>query len=62
MLKKRPKLVDGDIFKTAVPLDLSFNKVKDTLNDNQILNNNKDRNCVFAYIVQNETFIATQVA
>jgi len=45
-----PELVDGDIFKTIVPLNLSFNKMNDNqilndnLNDNQILNDNLNDN------------------
>ena len=63
-----PELVDGDIFKTIVPLNLSFNKMNDNqilndnLNDNQILNDNKDRDCILAYIVQNGAISTTQAA
>ncbi|MDR2719629.1 MAG: putative DNA binding domain-containing protein [Nitrososphaerota archaeon] len=73
-----PELVDGDIFKTIVPLNLSFKEVNnnteilndnqnDKVNDNQNLNDNlndnsEDRKRILAYIVQNGVISTTQAA
>jgi ATP-dependent DNA helicase RecG len=58
-----PELVDGDIFKTIVPLNLSFKEVNDNQNLNDKVNdNNEDRKHILAYIVQNGSISTTQAA
>jgi ATP-dependent DNA helicase RecG len=61
-----PELVDGDVFKTIVPLDLSFNDVNDNqrLNDkvNDKLNDNNEVQLILAFIKQKGEISTSQAA
>ncbi|MDR2572042.1 MAG: putative DNA binding domain-containing protein [Oscillospiraceae bacterium] len=61
-----PELIDGDVFKTIVPLDLSFNGVNDNqrLNDkvNDKLNDNNEVQLILAFIKQKGEISTSQTA
>ena len=61
-----PELIDGDVFKTIVPLSLSFHSVNDklVLNDklNDKLNDNEDYKRILSFISKNGTISTAQAA
>ena len=67
-----PELIDGDVFRTTVPLSLSFNGVNDKsfLNDNlndklfldDKLNENEDYKRILSYISTNGAINTAQTA
>jgi ATP-dependent DNA helicase RecG len=73
-----PELIDGDVFRTIVPLGLSFKNVNDNLNDKgilndnlndkgilndkRILNDNEAHKRILAFLSSNETISTAQAA
>ena len=61
-----PELIDGDVFRTIVPLELSFNGVNDNrhLNDNlnDKLNDNNEAQLILAFIKQKGEISTSQAA
>jgi ATP-dependent DNA helicase RecG len=53
-----PELIDGDVFKTIVPLSLSFKKMNTSVNDNGNVNDKMDDNAdckkILAYLAEKD--------
>ena len=57
-----PELIDGDVFKTIVPLSLSFKELNDKTIVNDNLNDNEDCIRILAFLSTNGTISTAQAA
>jgi ATP-dependent DNA helicase RecG len=57
-----PELIEGDVFRTTVPLNLSLTGMSDKVSDKRKMSDKRQRDALMAYLRSNGEITATEAA